>query len=150
MSGKLVSQQPEGGNMLGRVRRWGIAIIIVSAIAVVPLAYANHGVLSEDGPAAQIGAGFVRVNETHLLTPGLVRAFVPTGSKSHRCLITYSESTGGTDGSTLYCGARTVNGVDGLLITISLREELADLFLSLTIYQQFAKGYGSPVLYIGD
>jgi hypothetical protein len=40
--------------------------------------------------------------------------------------------------------------VDGLLITISLREELADLFLSLTVYQQFAKGYGAPVLYTGD
>jgi len=136
--------------MREKARRWGVAFIVVLAVAVVPLAYGSHGAQSEDGPAGMIGAGFVRVNESHLLIPSLARAFVPTGSKSHRCLITYSESTGGADGSTVYCGARTVDGVDGLLITISLREELADLFLSLTVYQQFAKGYGAPVLYTGD
>lgn len=141
----------KGGNMMSLRRRGvAVALLVISVAVVVPLAYGNHGEQNESGPAGLIGAGFVRVNENHLLNPALVRAFVPTGSKSHRCLVTYSESTGGTAGSTLYCGARTVDGVDGLLITISLREELDDLFLSMTVFQQFAKGYGAPVLYEGN
>ena len=48
-----------------------------------------------------------------------------------------------------FCGPRTVAGVDGVLITIHLEEEVADLYLSLTVFQQFSKGYGPPALYRG-
>lgn len=134
----------------GSLRSAGVGLLVVASIVFVPLAYGWHGAQSESNPAGQIGAGEVAVDESHLLTPSLVRAFVPTGSKSHRCLVTYGESTGGLDGSTVYCGARTLQGVDGVLITISLRDELSDLFLSMTVYQQYAKEYGTPVLYTAN
>ena len=128
-------------------RTLGVAAVVLATAVVAPFALAELG---ENHPAASIGAGFIQLNETHLLTPNLVRAFVPTKSASQRCLVTFAESSGGTDGSTVYCGARSVNGVEGVLITIILRDSLTDLGLSMTVYQQFAKEYGAPVVYTGD
>jgi hypothetical protein len=42
-----------------------------------------------------------------------------------------------------------VNGVHGLLITIPLEEPTDRLYLALTVFQQFAKSYGQPILYTG-
>ena len=130
------------------VRRWGIGLIVVAAVAMAPLAYSAAS--PEDNPAGQIGAGEVALDESMLSNPSLIRAFIPTGSKSHRCLVTYGETTAVGALSVPFCGARSVNGVDGVLVTIGLTQEVTDLFLSLTVYQQFAKGYGAPVLYTGE
>jgi len=133
--------------MFNAIRRWGIAFIVVSAIAVAPVAYGSHG-SQPNRLAGQIGE--VALDENVLATPDLIRAFVPTGSKSHRCLVTFAESTiADVLGPAPFCGPRTVGGVDGVLITIHLDDEVADLYLSLTVFQQFSKSYGSPMLYRG-
>ena len=82
-----------------------------------------------------------------MLTPDLIRAFVPTGSRDQRGPVTFSETTI-TDvvGPAPFCGARTVNGVPGLLITIDLEQPVDRLYLSLTVFQQFAKAFGQPEL----
>ncbi len=79
-----------------------------------------------------------------MLTPDPIRAFVPTGSRDKRCLVTFSETTI-TDvvGPAPFCGARTVHGVPGLLITIHLEQPVYRLYLSLTVFQQFAKAFAS-------
>lgn len=128
-------------------RRWGVAFVVAAAIAIAPVAYGSHG-SSTNRLTGQLGE--VALDENVLLTPDLIRAFVPTGSKSHRCLVTFAESTiGDALGPAPFCGPRTVDGVDGVLITIHLEEEVADLYLSLTVFQQFSKDYGPPVLYRG-
>ena len=133
--------------MLKTLGRWSLALIVVSAISAVPIAYGSHG----SGPNRLVGqVGEVVLDEGVLATPDLIRAFVPTGSKSHRCLVTFGESTiADVLGPSPFCGARTVNGIDGVLITIHLTDEVSDLFLSLTVFQQFAKTFGAPVLYRG-
>ena len=66
--------------MLKETRRWAIALAVVSAITV-PVAYGS--VAHTPNPVGRIG--YISLNETELLTPDLVRAFVPTGSKDQRC-----------------------------------------------------------------
>ena len=134
--------------MFEAIRRWGVAFVVVSAIGVVPVAYGSHG----SDPSRLAGRiGEVPLDESVLRTPDLIRAFVPTGSTSHRCLVTFAESTiADALGPAPFCGPRTVGGVNGVLITIHLEEEVSDLYLSLTVYQQFAKTYGAPMLYTGS
>jgi len=134
--------------LLSGLRLCGIAGAVAAVAFLVPIAY---GAMNEDHPAGSIGSGYAELTEDHLLNPGLIRAFIPTQSVSRRCLVTLSESTFGQAGTTVFCGARQREGVDGLLITLLLPSEAPeDLYVALTVYQQFAKGYGQPVLYTGD
>ena len=131
----------------------GLALLVIAAAVVavaVPLASGNPDARTQTKPAANIGAGFVELDERVLATPSLVRAFIPTGSRSQKCLVTYGESASDVDGSTVYCGFRTFNRYAGVLVTISLARELEDLQLWLTVYQQGAKRYGYPMLYPGN
>jgi hypothetical protein len=130
--------------MLKELRRWVVALAVVSAITV-PVAYGS--VAHTPNPVGRMG--YVSLNESELLTPDLIRAFVPTGSKDQRCLVTFSETTIDSVGPAPFCGARTVNGVEGVLITVPLEEPVDHLYLALTLFQQFAKGYGQPALYTG-
>ena len=130
--------------MLKELRRWTIALALVSAITV-PVAYGS--VAHTPSPIGRVG--YIQLNESELLTSDLVRAFVPTGSKDPRCLVTFSETTIDSVGPAPFCGARTMNGVEGLLITVPLEESADHLYLALTVFQQFAKSYGQPTLYAG-
>jgi hypothetical protein len=131
--------------MLKELRRWTIALALLSAITV-PVAYGS--VARTPSPIGRVG--YIQLNESELLTSDLVRAFVPTGSKDQRCLVTFSETTVlDSLGPAPFCGARTLNGVEGLLITVPLDGPADHLYLALTVFQQFAKGYGQPTPYPG-
>jgi hypothetical protein len=130
--------------MLNEIRRWTIALALVTAITV-PMAYGSAAHVPS--PVGQVG--YVQLNQSELATPDLIRAFVPTGSKDQRCLITFSESAIDSVGPAPFCGIRTENGVVGLLITIPLEEPVDHLYLALTLFQQGARIYGQPSLYTG-
>lgn len=130
--------------MLKELRRWTIALAVVSAITV-PVAYGS--VAHTSSPVGRVG--YIQLNDGELLTPDLVRAFVPTGSKDQRCLVTFSETTIESVGPAPFCGARTLNGVEGLMVTIPLEEPADHLYIALTVFQQYAKDYGQPTLYAG-
>lgn len=82
----------------------------------------------------------------------VIRAFVPTGSKSVNCLATMNEI--GTNafptGITVFCGERepfAFGGVPGMLVSVFFPQPApSDLVLSITLYQQGARKYGPPVL----
>jgi hypothetical protein len=80
----------------------------------------------------------------------VVRAFVPTGSKSVNCLATLNETNIFPVPNALFCGEREPSGfggVPGMLISVFLPQPAtADFVLSVTLYQQGAKTYGAPVL----
>jgi hypothetical protein len=86
----------------------------------------------------------------------VIRAFVPTGSKSVNCLATLNEI--GTNafptGITVFCGERepsAFGGVPGMLVSVFFPQPApSDLVLSITLYQQGARNYGSPVLCNGN
>lgn len=98
-----------------------------------------------------IGAGHVELNETFAFAGGFeLGAFVPTGSDSNKCLVTLSESDFAISGTTVYCGVRQVDGQRGIFIHVLLPVPAPEhLVMSLTVYQEFARGYGQPVPFRG-
>jgi len=83
----------------------------------------------------------------------VVRAFVPTGSKSVNCLATLNETNIFPLPNALFCGERepaAFGGVPGMLVSVFLPQPVSpDFVLSVTLYQQGAKSYGTPVLCTG-
>ena len=103
--------------MLKELRRWVVAFAVVSAVTV-PVAYGS--VAHTPSPVGTMG--YIQLDNSELIAPDLMRAFVPTGSTDQRCLVTFSETTIDSIGPAPFCGARTVNGVHGLLISINLEQ----------------------------
>jgi hypothetical protein len=79
----------------------------------------------------------------------LVRAFIPTGSKTVKCLVTLNETTFVNSGTQVFCGQRTsaLYG-PGVLITIDYFQTSVppDYGTSLTVWQEGAKYYGAPIM----
>ena len=82
----------------------------------------------------------------------VIRAFVPTGSKSHDCLTSLNEirTNAYPVGITMFCGEREpfgFGGAPGMLISIFFPQTPpADLSVGVTLYQKGAQQYGTPVL----
>lgn len=87
---------------------------------------------------------------------GVIRAFVPTESKSVNCLATLNEIQTNVfpTGITLFCGERepsAFGGTPGVLVSVFFTQPAPpDLALSVTLYQQGARRYGAPVLCNGN
>jgi hypothetical protein len=87
---------------------------------------------------------------------GVIRAFVPTGSKSVNCLATLNEIRTNVfpTGLTVFCGERepfAFGNVPGVLVSVFFTQPAPpDLALTVTLYQQGAKKYGAPVLCNGS
>lgn len=128
--------------------RW-VAVAIVAgmlAMAIVNPAIAS----SPTRRIPPIGVGQVEVSTAaHTQDPNEITAFVATHSTG-LCQITLAESNFAVAGTTVYCGVRKVNGVDGLFVHIFLPEAAPeDAFWAVNLYQEFARGYAPPVLYVG-
>jgi len=101
--------------------------------------------------SASIGAALVDVSYAQVPFSRAIRAFIPTESSSRKCLVTLGESNDPNKIRSVFCGPRIQNGVDGLLLSIFFFEPVSpDIVVGVTVYQEFAKGYGSPVLYTGS
>jgi len=132
------------------------AVIILSLTPVVSfhqLTFAQTGTTESEG----VNLNTVSLNFTSAYLDPLegnqvVRAFVPTGSKSVNCLATLSEirSNSWPAGISLFCGERepfAFGGVPGMLVSVFFTQPAPpNLAVSVTLYQQGAKKYGAPVL----
>ncbi len=83
----------------------------------------------------------------------VIRAFVPTGSRSTHCLVSLNETTSVAIGTVVFCGLRepaSLGGVPGVLVSVFYPEPiLAGFHIDVTLYQQGASTYGEPVLCSG-
>lgn len=134
-------------------RRFGFYTLGLVALALLAFIASSGKSSSATSPGTVlIGAGNVLLGDEEVTSGGLtVRAFVPTDSLSPNCLTTFSESNFAIPGLTLFCGSRVFNGQKGLLISVFPPQAIpTGLVLSLTVYQQGARGYGTPVLYTGE
>jgi hypothetical protein len=59
-------------------------------------------------------------------------------------------------GSTVFCGTRNYSGLDGIYVHIFLSSPISlplpatpVFLLAVTVYQEAAKSYGAPVMYVG-
>jgi hypothetical protein len=81
----------------------------------------------------------------------VVRAFVPTGSRSPNCLVTLNDTNNFAFGTVVFCGEREpagLGGAPGVMISVFFPAPVRspDFILSVTLYQQGASSYGPPVL----
>lgn len=117
-------------------------VFLFAAATATPLAAA----------AAQLGIGQVVITAADYPAeePIIFRAFVPTLS-SAQCLITLAETNFPTPGTTTFCGVRVMNGVPGVVISIFMPEvPPADTIWIVNVYQDRARGYGSPVAFVPE
>ncbi|HST09540.1 MAG TPA: hypothetical protein VLL05_04130 [Terriglobales bacterium] len=96
------------------------------------------------------GAASINLTSDQLFpnNPALVRAFIPTGSRSVKCLATLNESTFAEMGTVFFCGQRNspIYG-NGVMITILYPSAApSDYGTSLTVWQAGARYYGAPVV----
>jgi hypothetical protein len=66
----------------------------------------------------------------------VIRAFIPTGSKSPKCLATMTDTNNFAYGTVLFCGEREpagLNGTPGILVSIFFPEPVvSDLSMQIT------------------
>ena len=97
-----------------------------------------------------IGAAAVDLDASHLVFPHAMRVFIDTGSSSN-CLVTLREANNPFNVRPVFCGPRTFQGKRGILLGVYFFDPAgSDVVIGLTVYQQGAISYGSPVLYQGD
>lgn len=123
-----------------------LSILMVSTILV----FTQTG--SSPQPSVPIGAGSVLINSTVIDQYGNVQAFIETGSTSPLCLITYNESNFAGNENSAFCDQRDFQGKHGVRVTFGFpfgSTAPPDFFLTLTVYQPRAHGYGQPILYTG-
>ena len=104
---------------------------------------------TEDQPPAIVAS--INVTNAQVLpdAPSLVRAFIPTGSSSVKCLVSMNETTFVSSGAQLFCGQRTsAQYGQGILITINYFQDTvpANYGTSLTVWQAGARYYGPPIM----
>jgi len=83
----------------------------------------------------------------------VIRAFIPTGSQSPKCLVTMNDTNNFAYGTVLFCGERAPSGfggIPGIWISIFFPEPVVpNLVMEVTVKQEGARYYGSPVLCTG-
>ncbi|MCI0356304.1 MAG: hypothetical protein L0099_14875 [Acidobacteria bacterium] len=142
---------------LTQVRNSALAVVALAVLAVAVSvlsggpAHAFQGIPRQ--PSIPIGAGNVTLTADQIgEAPSVIRAFVPTGSASPKCLVTFADSpNAATAGQTVYCGHRVQGGMDGLMITVLHPGDLpSDALIIVTVYQERAMFYGSPLPFTGQ
>ena len=97
--------------------------------SVLAIKSGPQGPMGPEGPAGPQGPQSLPATEYRELTtaqvdptvPTEIRAFIATGSASPKCLVTLAEGvTPAGVGSTVFCGTRNYNGVDGIYVHIFL------------------------------
>jgi hypothetical protein len=122
------------------------AAIVVTATALSPVVGNAVSGSYYNRASTPIGVGSVHLTAGYADEAGTaLRAFVPTGSTSDRCLMTINEISDPSAGVTLQCSPRTFDERDGIELLIWLPTQVTTGFqMDVNIYQEFATGYGAP------
>ena len=103
-----------------------------------------------EGTLNTVSLNFTNAQIDPSMNNQVIRAFVPTGSRSVNCLTSLNESNNAVAGTVVFCGEReppAFGGTPGVLVSVFFPGPVPpDLVLSLTLYQQGARRYGTPVL----
>lgn len=128
------------------------SIVVIAAV----VAFSPHPTtLAQNAAGANVGLviGATQVDLTNAqLDPNenyqVIRAYVRTGSASPNCLATLGETTYVADGTLMFCAPRQPVGLGrGVLVSVFYPQPPpSGLFLSVTLFQEGAKGYAPPVL----
>ena len=126
-----------------------IAVLLLSVALLVTFRQPTFAAESE-GSLKTVSLNFTNAQVDPALNNQDIRAFVPTGSKSVNCLVTFNESNNAVPGMVAFCGERepaAFGSVPGVMVSVFFPQPVPpDLVLSVTLYQQGARRYGAPVL----
>lgn len=115
-------------------------------------ACANNEMLIQWNQAGAMGAATVFFDDTVVKHSRAIRAFIPTNSTSHKCLVTLEETPHEWTALTTFCGYRHFDDQDGILVSVfyppwvDLFEYGEGFIISATVIQEGATWYGTPVL----
>lgn len=131
--------------------------VVVSAFLCAAMFTSFHRASAQSIPANNplLTINTVSLNFTtaQMVDNQTVRAFVPTGSNSVKCLATFNETNNVQAGTSLFCGERepaAFGGTPGMLVSVFFSQPVTpDFVMSVTLYQDGAKHYGPPVLCTG-
>ena len=134
------------GHQLSSWRTLLSAMLLVSVAPLVSLRQPSFA--SEfEGTLNTVSLNFTNAHIDPSMNNQVIRAFVPTGSKSVNCLTSLNESNNAVSGIVVFCGEReppAFGGTPGILVSVFFPESVPpDLVLSVTLYQQRA---GVPIL----
>jgi hypothetical protein len=131
------------------------AVLLLSVTLLVPIRQQTLAQVETESESANLNTVSFNLTSAQL-DPlegnNVIRAFVPTGSKSHDCLTSLNEirTNAYPVGITTFCGEREPSGfggAPGMLISIFFPQTPpADLSVGVTLYQKGAQHYGTPVL----
>ncbi len=131
------------------MKRAILPILLVLSVAAV----AQQQPAPSQVPGLPIGAGLVTLHYTVVNLDGNIDAFIPTGSDSPICLVTFGDGNiYGSGPSPAICAPRTFNDTKGVRIVVIpyFSAFTTPLILNLTVYQLGAHGYGEPVPFTED
>ena len=125
------------------------AVLLLSVALLVSLRQPSFA--SEfEGTLNTVSLNFTNAQIDPSMNNQVIRAFVPTGSRSVNCLTSLNESNNAVSGIVVFCGEReppAFGGTPGMLVSVFFPEPVPpDMVLSVTLYQQGARRYGAPVL----
>lgn len=128
--------------------KWvGVAVVITLLVLLSGISSAQE----EPRASAPIGTGSVRLDENFVFAGGFeLGAFVPTGTDGDTCLVTLRDSDFAIAGTTVYCsGEQFDDGQLGIWVHVFLPVPAPeDFVMFITVYQEFARGYGQPTPFI--
>jgi hypothetical protein len=128
-----------------------IACTVLLLLVALLLSFRQPTFASEfEGTLNTVSLNFTNAQIDPAMDNEVIRAFVPTGSRSVKCLTSLNESNNAVSGIVVFCGEReppAFGGTPGILVSVFFPTPVPpDLVLSLTLYQQGARRYGAPVL----
>jgi hypothetical protein len=134
----------------------GVVRVVSSALVVGTLLLTGIQPANSDNwsyERAVVRASRIDLDSNHLLTAWLMRAFIATGSDSPNCLVTLAEMGGGSGlvfPGPVFCAPRTFEGRKGVMVSVFFpNSDAFDMSISMTLYHQGARFYGTPVPYTG-
>lgn len=131
------------------------AVLLLCVAVLVPVrqqTFAQVGTREDSAKLNTVSFNLTSAQLDPLEGNNVIRAFVPTGIKSHDCLTSLNEirTNAYPTAITMFCGEREpfgFGGVPGMLISIFFPQTpAADLSVGVTLYQKGARSYGVPVL----
>ncbi|PYT56815.1 MAG: hypothetical protein DMG35_21395 [Acidobacteria bacterium] len=124
--------------------------LALAALLAATLAGIRAQSVSPSHPSIPIGAAYIALNSSHVnpSESSVIRAFVPTGSVNPKCLATLGDSNFAQAGNVIYCVPREPSGLGKGVVAVIFFPGIPpnDLVANITIFQEGALHYGTPVL----
>ena len=131
------------------LKRFSYLLVLVALLAVT-LAGIRAQSVSPSHPSIPIGTAYIALNSSHVNPSegSVIRAFVPTGSVSPKCLATLGDSNFAQAGNVIYCVPRQPSGLGMGVVAVIFFPGMPpnDLVANITLFQEGALRYGTPVL----